>query len=357
MHTNSLMIAGAIALAGVGTAVAVSYWRVKRVTFHIKSIGQLSLHANIAPIIAPFVDARYELQLSDSGSSAKAVPASELVQLVKKESLVLSGLSLAVVPPVLCTFKTLQRLDLSNNRIANLPDAISSLQGLTDLDLGHNQLVSLPASIGSLRSLRFLNLMANSLTFLPSELGNLRALYRLGLKGNKLTELPRTIGGLTSLVELFITDNLLVTLPAEIGRCTSLVKVQASFNRLAALPAELGRLQKLELLRIACNNLSEVGDWLQFAFTINPLTAAGVRGVHAYAYSVVTVMRCHVLQCLKRPCLCTTDPQRVGELQRASVDVHSRQSRLPTGAGAGPDRRCDYRPAAAGCCTGRGRLW
>ncbi|BDA41958.1 probable leucine-rich repeat-containing protein 7 at N-terminal half [Coccomyxa sp. Obi] len=189
---------------------------------------------------------------------SEGLKASEVLQLVDNDALVLSGHSLGVIPASVCTLTTLLRLDLSKNKLKILPDAISTLQALTDLNLSSNELVTLPASIGSMRSLIYLNLMSNSLTALPDEIGNLGALYRLGLKGNKLTALPNTIGGLTSLVELFITDNLIHSLPAEIGQCTSLVKMQASFNRLSALPAEVANLQKLELLRVAVNLLSKV---------------------------------------------------------------------------------------------------
>ena len=83
----------------------------------------------------------------------------------------LHGKQLKTFPIEICTFTSLQTLDLCRNGLTKLPAEIGGLIFLRYLDLSDNQLTELPTGIGTLTSLRYLDLRFNQLTTLPIEIG------------------------------------------------------------------------------------------------------------------------------------------------------------------------------------------
>lgn len=134
-------------------------------------------------------------------------------------------------------FRSLSRLDLSNNRLVRLEDAaFATLPHLMQLNLGHNSEleVSGKAFIGLEHSLLHLNLDNVSITAFP--------------------DLP-----LPFLRKLTIADNELPTVPPELAaNMTSLNSLDLSYNDLTNVPLLTHSLPKLRQLSLAGNPISSL---------------------------------------------------------------------------------------------------
>ncbi len=185
--------------------------------------------------------------------------ASELIAACRAEgldSLDLSRLGLATLPPELFRLTKLSKLNLGFNKIATLSPAIAELSELTDLNLGNNQLTTLPPEIGRLSRLRKLEVDNNRLGALPDEIGRLTRLSTLRLHANSLTSLPEQIRALQQLQDLALTGNPLRRLQAEILELKGLTILWAVEIGLEQLPAEIGQLTNLTLLNVSNSKIS-----------------------------------------------------------------------------------------------------
>src|SRR3989338_6152271 len=211
----------------------------------------------------------WEAEITDENRQEAKLRIENFLNDESKNTLDLSSLSLASLPPIFNTdpfIKRLTKLDISHNRLTSLPSEIGRLQALQLLGVSNNQLTSLPAEIGGLQALQGLGVSNNRLTSLPSEIGRLQALQLLKVSSNQLTSLPSEIGGLQALQRLQVSSNQLTSLPAEIGGLHALKHLWVFSNQLTSLPAEIGGLRALQRLGVSNNQLtylpSEIG-WLQ----------------------------------------------------------------------------------------------
>ena len=105
-------------------------------------------------------------------------------------------------PRVLCSFFSLERLNLYHNAIKSIPEQIVQLHMLKTLDLR-----SVPR--GGTRSLSLSALLTsssrNQLAYIPAPLCKLPNLEVLIIHNNKLVSLPEEIGRLERLIELVST--------------------------------------------------------------------------------------------------------------------------------------------------------
>jgi len=141
------------------------------------------------------------------------------------------------------------------------------------------------SSINDLNLLTTLNLPACNLSSLPTELPRLVPnLSILFCPKNHFKELPAIIGecpnlqmvsfkdnGMESIHPdalqpqmrwLILTGNKIQSIPETIGRCKKLQKFMMSGNSLTTLPNAISELTNLELIRLACNQIQEVSDYL-----------------------------------------------------------------------------------------------
>eukprot|EP01114_Cavostelium_apophysatum_P017770 TRINITY_DN5354_c0_g1_i3.p1 TRINITY_DN5354_c0_g1~~TRINITY_DN5354_c0_g1_i3.p1 ORF type:complete len:1684 (-),score=476.83 TRINITY_DN5354_c0_g1_i3:107-5158(-) len=229
---------------------------------------------------------------------------SELVQLLRLESLDLDGSQLEQIPDDISRLTNLQVITLSKNNFKTFPLALWRV-GLTRLTLASNQISSLRAldltdsarrnndsstplgfkleyldlsenflwkatakttvategadnsqlQFAEFHVLKQLLVTRNALIQLPIGICQLITLTSLNLSENGLTNLPPEFGNLTNLVELLLRRNKLQSLPSEIGRLASLKTLSLSENELTELPDELGQLVTLQNLLLQINKL------------------------------------------------------------------------------------------------------
>lgn len=196
---------------------------------------------------------------------------------------------------LLCEYRQLEQIELTNCRISVIPDAIANLTQLVVLELNcevplqHlseqlnqlHQLRYLTIKYGALRRLpdlsglnrlRTLRVTHNQLSELPQSLGTLSALTRLDLQENQLTDLPDSLAQLTQLQDLDLSHNQLQQLPAVIGNISALDELDVSYNQLTQLPDSIGQLTTLTELDLRGNQLTGLPDTLvQLADTLETL--------------------------------------------------------------------------------------
>ncbi|CAF1278248.1 unnamed protein product [Rotaria sordida] len=163
-------------------------------------------------------------------------------------------------PRILCSFFSLERLNLYNNVIKSIPEQIIQIRMLKTLDLSRNQLAYIPASLCKLPNLEVLIINNNKLISLPEEIGQLENLIELDVSSNDITQLPYQIGTLTYLRTLNIRRNMIIELPTvflfALELCNlKLIQFDCSFNRIIRLPLNLREMVSLIELNVEHNPL------------------------------------------------------------------------------------------------------
>ncbi|KAK7486504.1 hypothetical protein BaRGS_00022305 [Batillaria attramentaria] len=159
------------------------------------------------------------------------------------------------VPPEVCDYSSMERLNCYHNIIKSIPEAIIQLQALTHLNLSRNQLTVLPVSLCALTSLEVLLASNNKLVSLPEEIGKLDRLMDLDVSCNEISHLPPQIGDMCCLRSLNLRRNLLVELPLDICKL-NLRKLDISSNRIEKIPTVFRKLEMLEVIVLEHNPLS-----------------------------------------------------------------------------------------------------
>ncbi|UJR31243.1 hypothetical protein I4U23_018745 [Adineta vaga] len=132
-------------------------------------------------------------------------------------------------------FRTLNRLDLSNNNLHTNLHQLTSLKALTYLDLTGNHLNELDRNFRTMTCLKILKLSKNKFENFPIWL------YEMDESTNQ-----RYIG--ETLLELYIHDNQIELIPDEIIHMTSLQTLDLSNNKFARFPDPLIYLDQLTCL-------------------------------------------------------------------------------------------------------------
>lgn len=156
------------------------------------------------------------------------------------------------LPPVICEFVMLERLNCHRNSIRSVPDT-SRLTSLTWLNLSKNHLQKLPEHICCL-PLQVLIVSNNRLSCIPDGICHLKHIQYLNLSSNELTSLPSSIGELSTLRELNVHQNHLEQLPDEICKL-KLEKLDFSCNRITVIPTVFRFLTTLSDLVLGNNPL------------------------------------------------------------------------------------------------------
>ncbi|KAF7633433.1 hypothetical protein Mgra_00007120 [Meloidogyne graminicola] len=146
-------------------------------------------------------------------------------------------------------------LNLSTNLFVHFPLLICQFKNLIRLDISNNQLTSLPKEFSSLRRLTYLSLRANSITNIPAAIAKLKNLNILYIGGNRLISIPDSIGALSELTCLGLAENCLESIPASIANLHKLRTLFLHNNRIKVLPPGIARLKNLEQLSLRNNPL------------------------------------------------------------------------------------------------------
>ncbi|CAM4785800.1 unnamed protein product [Rotaria magnacalcarata] len=157
-------------------------------------------------------------------------------------------------PRVLCSFFSLEYLNLYDNIIKSIPEQIIQIRLLKVLDLSRNQLAYIPPTLCKLSNLEVLIINNNKLVSLPEEIGQLEKLIELDVSSNDLTQLPYQIGTLIFLRTLQIRRNMIIELPTELCNL-KLIHFDCSFNRITRLPLNLREMVSLIELNVENNPL------------------------------------------------------------------------------------------------------
>uniref|UniRef100_A0A8C9S646 Leucine rich repeats and calponin homology domain containing 3 n=1 Tax=Scleropages formosus TaxID=113540 RepID=A0A8C9S646_SCLFO len=165
----------------------------------------------------------------------------------------LSRNRLPELPVEVCTFVSLESLNLHQNCLRSLPEGLVHLQALTYLNISRNQLSTLPAPVCSL-PLKVLIACNNKLLSLPEEIGQLRQLTELDVSCNEIQVLPPQVGQLEALRDLNIRRNNLVRLPPELAELP-LVRLDFSCNKVTSIPVCYRNLRHLQSIVLDNNPL------------------------------------------------------------------------------------------------------
>ncbi|KAK6297091.1 hypothetical protein J4Q44_G00332330 [Coregonus suidteri] len=165
----------------------------------------------------------------------------------------LSRNRLPELPVEVCTFVSLEHLNLYQNCLRSLPESLLNLQALTYLNISRNQLLTLPSPVCSL-PLKVLIACNNKLVSLPEELGQLLQLTELDVSCNEIQTLPPQVGRLDSLRDLNIRRNHLARLPPELSELP-LVRLDFSCNKVTSIPVCYRNLRHLQSIALDNNPL------------------------------------------------------------------------------------------------------
>ncbi|KAF5928268.1 leucine-rich repeat-containing protein 10 [Diceros bicornis minor] len=167
----------------------------------------------------------------------------------------LSGSQLRRLPVVVCSFRGLVKLYLSDNHLSSLPPELGQLQSLQILALDFNNFRALPQVVCTLKQLCILYLGNNKLCDLPRELSLLQNLRTLWLEANYLTRLPDVVCELSLLRTLHAGSNALRLLPGQLWRLRELRTIWLSGNLLTDFPPVLLHMPFLEVIDVDWNSI------------------------------------------------------------------------------------------------------
>jgi Leucine-rich repeat (LRR) protein len=207
-------------------------------------------------------------RLNLSGNKFKTLP-QQIPYLTKLKSLTFDENRLVVLPPVLGTITSIDKLSFKGNPVESPPqdivdrgtDAILSylrrlyVANLTQsLDLSFQGIAMLHVSICRLDRIHFLSLDDNECETLPREIYLLTGLTELSVQRNRLKELPETIGRMKKLEKIALDFNpTLKLLPPELSNATALIWIGYEGNEILSPGMEvLAKGVRPVLLYLAC---------------------------------------------------------------------------------------------------------
>ncbi|XP_004676570.1 PREDICTED: leucine-rich repeat-containing protein 10 [Condylura cristata] len=167
----------------------------------------------------------------------------------------LSGFQLRRFPVLVCSFRELVKLYLSDNHLNSLPPELAQLQNLQILALDFNNFKALPQVVCTLKQLCILYLGNNKLCDLPEELNLLQNLRTLWVEANCLTQLPDVVCELSLLKTLHAGSNALRLLPSRLRHLRELRTIWLSGNLLTDFPPVLLHMPFLEVIDVDRNNI------------------------------------------------------------------------------------------------------
>lgn len=201
----------------------------------------------------------------------------ELTEMPNLETLVLSGVSLEILPKFLSKIKSLKRIDLSNNPGIDINQVCEVIGGLnlTSVSFENCKLPFLPFQIGDIKSLQQLNVSNNYIKNLPITLLELDSLEYLNLAMNYLDSIHIPINSLPKLKVLDLSFNKNVVIDHLITSSIDFpaleeIKVVGVKHFPSTLNKRTGKLEKLDL---SLTDFEDIKQLTVDSFKVNHVVA------------------------------------------------------------------------------------
>lgn len=253
-------------------------------------IGLLFLGYNLNISGQEFKSIKIKDQLSISQSEKRTIAFEQLKTIPSDSSFSLNLNNLGIVQlPDLSNFKTLRKVQLSNNLFTYLPKYIFASDSLKSIDLSSNKIERLrfpknsnvisvdlskmalkriPRSLRKFKHLKYIDLSNNHIRRIPCFLSKMDSLSEIKLNHSFIPVNKRTINRLRNIKQLQLAGNNLSELPKNINKLKKLTNLNLAENKLSNLPHQFKELKNLEHLIFYKNNFTEIP---QEIFELNKL--------------------------------------------------------------------------------------
>ena len=151
-----------------------------------------------------------------------------------------------------------EKLDLLKNKISKVPPSIRNLPNLKTLKFNYNTINEVAPEISQLERLESLSLYNNQLASIPWGVYQLRSLKEIDLYYNDVERLDEAAANWQNLEILYLAYNKIFSLPDNLGDLKNLRELYLHENRLSSLPENLSQLRNLKVLRINNNRLPQL---------------------------------------------------------------------------------------------------
>jgi len=188
-----------------------------------------------------------------------------ICQFKKLKTLSLTEGTLTTLPKCIKNLKRLENLDLFSNYIKDLPEEFGKLNNLVELEISANNLKSLPIAFGKLSKLQKLNMDHNEFTKIPNSICHLKKIQNINLSNNALTSnaVPSCIKNLSSrLLILDLGDNKFTVIPNNLTKLSQLQELDLNYNEITAIPTNIKNLINLKTLNLNGNKITTIPESL-----------------------------------------------------------------------------------------------
>ena len=152
----------------------------------------------------------------------------------------------------------LEKVDFFKNRITNVPSSIANLTNLKTLKFNYNLVNEVAPEISQLKKLENLSFYNNKLTSIPYGVYQLESLKEIDLYYNEIEKIEEPIKNLKNLEILYLAYNKVYSITDHLSDLQHLSELYLHDNRLHSLPENLNNLKNLRVLRINNNSLLQV---------------------------------------------------------------------------------------------------
>ncbi|KAF3773767.1 Leucine-rich repeat soc-2-like protein [Nymphaea thermarum] len=211
--------------------------------------------------------------------SLRSLP-ERLGDMEKLEKLILAGTIIKSIPDSIGQLKLLKSIDLSGCfSLCALPERLGDMEKLEELILDNTRIEAIPDSVGQLHNLRLLSLKGcKFIKALPISIRQLSSIQRLEMSGTnlKVAEIDLPHVAANCFIEFTGSSSELHGLSDQIHKALEILRLKDA--TIEDLPDCVGRMEKLKELRLECQMLKELPNWIERS--LENLTQLEVRSKH-----------------------------------------------------------------------------
>ncbi|XP_049931899.1 disease resistance protein RPV1-like isoform X5 [Nymphaea colorata] len=201
----------------------------------------------------------------------------------KLEVLILDNTKIEIIPDSVCHLKLLKKLDLNEClSLCSLPERLGDMEKLEKLILDNTGIEIIPDSIGQLKSLRLLSLHGCKFQkTIPISITQLSSIQQLNMSGTSLKSCKNDRPHLaaSNIIELTGSSSELLGLCDESHKALEIFHLKDA--TIEELPDCVGRMENLKKLRLECEMLKELPNWIEGS--LENLTQLEVMSMHLKA--------------------------------------------------------------------------